>query len=150
MQKVTPFLWFEKDAVGVAKYYQSIFGEENVTIKNDSSFDGTPSGTVQIVSLEVFDQPLQFMSAGKHDAFNDSISFSVTCKDQTEIDKYWDAITRDGEEIDCGWCRDKFGVRWQIVATNMDALISTTAGMQAMLKMKKIIIADLKSAANQK
>lgn len=144
MQKITPFLWFESDAIGVATYYRTVFGVENVQIVDEESFIGTPSGQVQIVTTVLFGNTFQLMSAGKHDEFNDAISFVINCKNQTEIDSYWNNITSNGgKESQCGWCIDKYGVRWQIIPENMSALLSTPEAMQKMLTMNKIIIADL-------
>lgn len=146
MSKVTPFLWFEKDAAGVARYYRDIFGPDNVKFANEQSMEDTPSGSVQVVSLTIFDQPFRLMSAGPHHEFNDAVSFQVDCKDQAEVDKYWDAITKDGQESMCGWCIDKYGVRWQITPENMSELVSNPSGQQAMLQMKKLDIAKLREA----
>jgi predicted 3-demethylubiquinone-9 3-methyltransferase (glyoxalase superfamily) len=144
MQKITPFLWYKSDAIGIATFYRSVFGEENVQIIDEENFTGTPSGHVQVVTTVLFGNTFQIMSAGKHDEFNDAISFVVNCKDQTEIDSYWNKLTSNGgKESQCGWCIDKYGVRWQIVPENMSELIATPKKMQKTLTMSKIIIADL-------
>jgi predicted 3-demethylubiquinone-9 3-methyltransferase (glyoxalase superfamily) len=153
MQKITPFLWYEKDAIGVARYYKTIFGDD-ASIAGEENLDGTPSGEVQIITLTLFGQNFRLMSAGPHDLFNDAISFEVLCDGQAEVDKYWNALTADGgKESMCGWLNDKYGVRWQIVPKQLNDLMSdpdqAKAGrvMQAMLKMNKIIIADLELAS---
>lgn len=145
-QKITPFLWYEKDAAAIVKYYTSVFGAEHVKLLGESELPNTPSGDVQVIALEMFGMELHMMTAGKHHEFNDAISFEVTCTDQDEIDRYWDALIKEGREQQCGWCIDKYGVRWQIVPANMGQYVSHEAGMKAMLGMKKIVIADLEKA----
>lgn len=154
MQKITPFLWFEKDAMGVAKYYASIF--KNAKINSPTEMNDTPSGSVQIVSLDLFGQTFTLMSAGPQFQFTEAISFVVDCVDQDEVDYYWSALTADGgQESQCGWLKDKFGVSWQIVPRRLNELLSDPdrekAGRatQAMLTMKKIDIAALEAAFNQ-
>lgn len=149
MQKITPFLWFEKDAKKVASYYTSIFKDSK--IKNTSIMENTPSGTVEIVTVELFGQEFTLMSAGPLFKFTEAISFVVDCKDQEEVDYYWEKLTADGgEESMCGWLKDKFGLSWQIVPQALGEMLSDKdpkkAGrvMQAMLKMKKIDVKKLK------
>jgi predicted 3-demethylubiquinone-9 3-methyltransferase (glyoxalase superfamily) len=142
MKKVTPFLWFEVFNIKeVFSYYQSIFGG-NITCENLESIDNTPSGTVQTAVFNLFDQRLFVMTAGKHHSFNDSFSLMINCKDQEEIDLYWNAITKEGQASECGWCIDKYGLRFQIVPENLGQLTSTKEGVAKMLTMKKIVIAD--------
>jgi predicted 3-demethylubiquinone-9 3-methyltransferase (glyoxalase superfamily) len=147
MQKVTPFLWYEKDAIGVARYYRDIFGVENVKIPHEENYLNDPWGKpVQIVTLELFGTQFRLMSAGKHDEFNDAISFEILCDNQEEIDRYWNALTADGgEESQCGWCRDKYGVRWQISPRDFERLVATEAAMNKMYTMKKLVIAELEA-----
>lgn len=151
MQKITPFLWFDKEAREAAKFYTSVFKEAK--LKTPVTLDDTPSGTVDIISIELFGQDFTLMSAGPEFKFNESISFVIDCADQEEVDYYWDHLTSDGgEESQCGWLKDKFGVSWQVVPRQLNELMSDPdqdkAGrtMQAMLKMKKIIVADLQKA----
>jgi predicted 3-demethylubiquinone-9 3-methyltransferase (glyoxalase superfamily) len=142
MTKILPFLWFENfDATEVASYYKSIFGN-NFSSSTLEKISDTPSGNVQLMDMQIFDQKMSIMSAGKHDSFNDSFSFVVYCKDQAEIDMYWDAITKDGKPSQCGWCMDKYGLRWQIIPENMQQLTSTKEGVEKMLKMTKIVISE--------
>lgn len=148
MQKISPFLWYENDnAIEVAKYYKTVFGSENVQIKNEESHTYTPSGHVQVVSIRLFGTTIVLMSTGKHDSFNDAVSLVVDCEDQAEIDRLWNTLVADGgKESMCGWCHDKYGVRWQIVPKNMPTLIATTSAAKAMMGMKKIVIAELEAA----
>lgn len=152
MQKITPFLWFDKEAGEAAKFYVSVF--KDAKIKNTQVMTDTPSGTVEVVTMELFGQDFMLMSAGPLFKFTEAVSFMVDCKDQAEVDYYWDALTADGgKESMCGWLKDKYGLSWQIVPVRLteltmhpDPAIAKPA-TQAMLKMKKIIIADIEKAA---
>lgn len=148
MQKITPFLWYVTDALAVAKYYKDIFAADAI-IEDEQKYENTPPGTTHIVIMTIRGLKIGLMAAGKHHEFNDSISFEITCKDQTEIDYFWQAFTTNGgAESECGWCQDKYGVRWQIVPENIAELIDTPGGMQAMLAMKKLDINTLRQANN--
>ena len=153
MQKVTPFLWHEEDVIEVAQLYISVFGEDNAILKDSEKFDGTPSGSVKIVTLTLFGTDFRLMSAGPFKEFNEAISFEVSTDDQAETDRYWDGlIASGGEASQCGWLKDRFGVSWQIVPKRLNELLAdpdqvkSKAVMNAMLKMEKIIIADLELA----
>ena len=150
-QKITPFLWFDTEAREAAKLYISIF--KNSKVNSPVVLDDTPSGTVDIISIELMGQEFTLMSAGAHFKFNEAISFVIDCVDQEEVDYYWNALTADGgEESMCGWLKDKFGVSWQVVPRRLKELMGDPdqekAGraMQAMLKMKKIEVSKLEEA----
>ncbi len=145
MSIITPFLWITAPASEVRNYYKSIFKEEADIDEVNESFDDTPGGKVDIFTMTLKGQDFRVMCTGAHDEFTDAISFELPCKDQTEIDYYWEAITAEGEESQCGWCRDKYGVRWQVVPENSE-LFANPAAVQAMLGMKKLIIEDLLNA----
>ena len=151
MQKISPFLWFEKDATKVAEYYTSIIKDS--TIKSTSVLSDTPSGKVEIVNIILFGQEFTLMSAGPLYKFTESITFVVDCNDQEEVDYYWEKLSADGgEEGMCGWLKDKYGLSWQIIPRRLQELMSDSdrekAGRatQEMLKMKKINITELESA----
>lgn len=153
MQKITPFLWYEKEAREAAEFYVSVFGGGS-KIKNVSTMSDTPSGTVEVVSVELFGQEFTLLSAGPFRKFNEAISFVVSCETQEEVDMYWNALTADGgEESQCGWLKDKYGVSWQIVPTALEKLTNdpdkerAARASKAMLKMKKLDIAELERAA---
>ena len=154
-QKITPFLWYEKDAKNAAKFYVSVFGK-NSKITNVSTMKDTPSGTVEIVTVELFGQEFTMMTAGPFRVFNEAISFVVHCKTQAEVDKYWKKLSAGGKEVQCGWLEDKYGLSWQIVPTVLGELLSDKDAaksqrvMQAMLKMVKLDINKLKQAAKEK
>lgn len=151
MSKITPFLWFEKDGRDAAKFYLSVFGE-HAKIEDDSVLEGTPSGSVDIINLEIFGQEFTFMTAGPFRTFNEAISFVVSCDDQKEVDYYWEKLSAVPEAEQCGWCKDKYGVSWQIVPKMLSSAIGNPdpekakRAVAAMLKMKKLIIADLEQA----
>ena len=154
MPKITTFLTYAGNAEDAAAFYVSIFPNSRVT-RTTRYLEGAPMpvGTVMTVEFELDGEPFVALNGGEHFKFTDGISLSVDCKDQKEIDHYWSALTADGgEEVACGWLRDKFGVSWQInthVLTDMFADADTeraNRAFAAMMKMKKIVIADLERA----
>lgn len=152
MQKITPFLWFDNQAREASELYVSVFGGDS-KIKSEQVMSDTPSGKVEIINIELRGQEFTLMSAGPFAKFNESISFVIDCEDQAEVDHFWDKLTADGgEESQCGWLKDKFGVSWQVVPRRLNELLADSdkekAGRvtQAMLKMKKIDVAGLEQA----
>jgi predicted 3-demethylubiquinone-9 3-methyltransferase (glyoxalase superfamily) len=153
--KIVPFLWYAKGAEEAAQFYASIFPDsrvDQVTALQSESPSG-PAGSVKVVSFTLFGQPFRAMTAGPHDEFNDAISMMVSCKDQAELDRYWDALLKDGGKPQaCGWLRDRFGLRWQIVPTVMEEMMGDKDPVRskrvsdAMLKMVKLDIAALEKA----
>jgi predicted 3-demethylubiquinone-9 3-methyltransferase (glyoxalase superfamily) len=148
MQKITPFLWFDGNAVEAMEFYLSVF--KNSTKK---AIMPGPDGSVMGVTFELEGLEFQGLNAGPMFKFNEAVSFFVKSDTQEEIDYYWEKLTADGgEESMCGWLKDKFGLSWQIVPPILGKLLGDPdrekAGrvMQAMMQMKKIIIADLENA----
>ena len=148
MQKITPFLWFDGNAEEAMNFYLSVFNNS----KKISIMPG-PDGSVMGVTFELEGLEFQGLNAGPMFKFNEAVSFFVKSDSQEEIDYYWEKLTADGgEESMCGWLKDKFGLSWQIVPPILGKLLGDPdrekAGraMQAMMKMKKIIIADLQNA----
>ncbi|MFM0223960.1 VOC family protein [Paraburkholderia dipogonis] len=149
IQKITPFLWYSMEAEEAAAFYADIFPDSRVT-----RVTAVPSaGSTKVVEFVLFGQPFIAMSAGRLDTFNHSISLMVNCADQAELDRYWNALLEGGgSPEECGWLKDRFGVSWQIVPTDVldmmadpdPAKAARVAG--AMLKMVKFDIAALKSA----
>ena len=155
MPHITPFLWFEKDARKVAQYYASIFKQSK--IKNATILNDTPSGRVEVVTIELLGQEFTLMSAGPEFKFTEAISFVVDCKTQKEVDYYWGKLTAEGgQESMCGWLKDKYGLSWQIVPDALLELITSkdrpkaTRVMGAMMQMGKLDIKKLKAAAKGK
>ena len=154
MQKITPFLWYSKEAEEAAAFYVSIFPDSRVnrvTALPSESPSGPP-GSVKIVDFVLFGQSFVAMTAGPLDPFNHAVSFVVNCEDQTEIDRYWNALLRGGSAEQCGWLKDRFGLSWQIVPTVLGDMMSdpdrakAKRAADAMLKMVKLDIAALKAA----
>jgi len=149
-QKITPHLWFDKEAKGAAKFYTSVFPESK--IKNTTTLYNTPSGSVDIVTIELLGQEFMLISAGPLFKFNEAISFIVYCDSQEEIDYYWEKLSAAPEAEQCGWLKDKYGLSWQIVPTVMSDMMKDKDEKrlervtQAFLKMKKLDIAALKRA----
>jgi predicted 3-demethylubiquinone-9 3-methyltransferase (glyoxalase superfamily) len=150
MQKITPFLWFDKEAREAAEFYASVF--KDAKILESTTLENTPSGTVEIITIDLFGQEFQLMSAGPLFKFNEAISFVVNCDNQEEIDYYWAKLSAVPEAEACGWVKDKFGVSWQIVPTIMYEMQKTKDRQklarltEAFLKMKKFDIAELQKA----
>src|SRR6266404_8939705 len=143
MQKISPFLWFDSQAEEAANFYVSVF--KNSKIGTVTSYDaaaakagGQPEGSVLTVSFMLEGQDFTALNGGPIFKFTEAISFVITCENQAEIDYYWGKLSAVPEAEQCGWLKDKYGVSWQVVPKNLDKLISTPAGMQAMLKMKKL------------
>ncbi len=154
MQKITPFLWYAKEAEDAAKFYTSIFPNSrvvSVTAMPSESPSGPP-GSVKIVEFVLFGQDFTAMTAGPLDPFNHAVSFVVNCEDQAELDKYWNALLEGGQPEQCGWLKDRFGLSWQIVPTLLAELITdpdkakAKRASDAMMKMVKIDVAALKAA----
>ncbi|MBI4157605.1 VOC family protein [Candidatus Woesebacteria bacterium] len=153
MQKITPCLWFNNEAEEAAKYYVSIFPESKI-IETVPYISETPSnkpvGSVMVVNFELNGQPYTALNGGPFFKLNEAISFQVFCKDQAEIDRYWEKLSAVTESEQCGWCKDKFGVSWQIVPENIGELVKSEAAMKVFLDMHKIDIEALRKAYEKK
>ena len=153
--KIYTHLWYAKEAEEAAKFYASIFPNsrvDRVTPLLSESPSGPP-GSVKVVDFTLFGQRFQAMTAGPHHEFNDAISIVVSCDDQAELDRYWNALLANGGKPQaCGWIIDKYGLRWQIVPAKFDELMRDTNQARskrvtdAMLKMVKLDIAALEKA----
>ena len=156
MQKITPFLWFDGKAEEAMKLYTSVFKNSKiVSIKYWGEGSPFPKEQVMTGVFELDGQIFYAFDAGPQFKFTEATSFFVSCETQEEIDHFWNKLTADGgEESMCGWLKDKFGLSWQIIPPVLSELFAdkdrAKAGraMQAMLKMRKIIISDLLKAAN--
>jgi predicted 3-demethylubiquinone-9 3-methyltransferase (glyoxalase superfamily) len=142
MQKITTFLTFNDQALPAAELYVSIFREGRI-----KSTTPGPGGTVMAVSFELFGQSFMALNGGPTFSFAEGMSLLVDCETQAEIDDYWGKLTADGgAESHCGWCKDKFGVSWQIIPNALPRLLSNPKAVQAMLGMNKLDIAALEAA----
>ena len=151
-QKISPYLWVEKDAKAVADYYLSIFKDGK--LKDFRKFNSNESGNeagIETAVIEIAGMEFTILAAGPLFKFNESVSFVINTKDQAETDYYWDALTKNGgEEGSCGWCKDKYGLSWQVVPTEYFDLIHSDdpavreKAMKNTLKQKKLILSELK------
>ena len=145
MQKITPHLWFDKEAKEAAEFYTAVFPDSKII--NITTLHNTPSGDCDVVSFVLSGQPFMAISAGPLFKFNEAISFRVDCATQKEIDYYWEKLSADPKAEQCGWCKDKYGLSWQIVPKAMDEMMSQGTPeqidrvTQAFLPMKKFDIA---------
>ena len=158
MQKITPFLWFNNNAEAAVKFYKSIFKKSKIgkIVRYDKAGEkvsGRPAGSVMTVEFQIEGQDFIALNGGPIFKFNESISFVVNCKTQKEVDYYWKKLTvTGGRAQQCGWLKDKFGVSWQVVPTELNKLMNAKDAaksqrvMEAMLKMVKLDIKKLKAA----
>ena len=153
-QRITPFLWFDTQAEEAATLYASIFPNSHVgkVMRYDKAAaqaSGRPEGSAMTVAFELDGQRFVALNGGPHFKFNEAVSFVVNCTTQAEIDHYWDSLSEGGDPKaqQCGWLKDKYGVSWQVVPTELPDLIKHPKAMQAMLQMKKFDLAALRKAA---
>ena len=154
IQKITPHLWYAKEAEEAARFYASIFPDSRVDRVTPLPADtpSGPAGSVELVEFTLCGQAFLAIGAGPLDPFNHAISFVVHCDDQAELDRYWNALQQGGAVEQCGWLKDKYGVSWQIVPTILEQMMTdpdrarARRAAEAMLKMVKLDIAGLKAA----
>jgi predicted 3-demethylubiquinone-9 3-methyltransferase (glyoxalase superfamily) len=139
MQKVTPFLWFEKDAGEAGKYYASIFKNTRVVGSNP-----------MVTTLDLEGMTVLIMNGGPTYKLNEAFSLSISCDTQEEIDYFWEKLSAGGSEGRCGWLKDKYGVSWQVIPSILPSLMSNPEKskkvMAAFMKMNKFIIEELQNA----
>jgi len=162
MQKITPNLWFDRQAEEAANFYTSIFKNSKIGKisrygKEGFEIHGMPEGTVLTVEFQIEGQKFLALNGGPQFKFSEAVSFIVNCVTQEEVDYYWEKLTEGGDEKAqvCGWLKDRYGVSWQIVPTALGKLLqdkdAVKSGrvMKAMLQMKKLDIKSLKQAYEQ-
>ncbi|MGB4759093.1 MAG: VOC family protein [Candidatus Saccharimonadales bacterium] len=150
-QKITPNLWFNGNALEAAEFYVTVFPNSKL-IRTDyypasseeglADFQKDLAGEVLTVEFELNGQRFVAINAGPEFSFSEAISFSVDCKDQEEIDYYWEKLSTVPESEQCGWCKDQYGLSWQIVPENTAELMEKPGAFAKMMQMKKIVIAD--------
>jgi predicted 3-demethylubiquinone-9 3-methyltransferase (glyoxalase superfamily) len=157
-QKITPFLWFDGNAEEAAAFYTSIFNDSAIGKEskyNDASAEisGQPKDSVMVVEFELAGQKFIGLNGGPNFRFTEAVSFSIDCADQAEVDFYWSRLIADGgQESQCGWLKDKFGLSWQVIPRALRETVGGTdregskRAMEAMLKMKKIDVQKLLDA----
>jgi predicted 3-demethylubiquinone-9 3-methyltransferase (glyoxalase superfamily) len=154
-QKITPNLWFDTEAEEAAEFYTSVFPNSRiVSVAHYTEAGPREAGMVMVVEFELEGQRFAGINGGPEFKFDEAVSFQVTCEDQDEVDYYWEKLlSGGGEESQCGWLRDRFGVSWQVTPDGMDELFSdpdptkAERAMRAMLGMRKLDIAALREAA---
>jgi predicted 3-demethylubiquinone-9 3-methyltransferase (glyoxalase superfamily) len=146
--RVTPFLWFDSNAEEAVAFYLSVFKNSRylTQLRNVDEASG-PKGSVLTIAFELDGQKFTALNGGPMYKFTEAVSFVVRCDSQQEVDYYWSKLSAGGSEVQCGWLKDKFGLSWQIVPTCLPDLLKHPKAMQAMLKMKKLDIAELERAA---
>lgn len=156
MQKITPFLWYGSQAEEAANFYVSIF--ENSKVGNITRYDegsaqasGPPAGSVMTVDFQLDGQSFVALNGGPTFKLNEAVSFVINCATQEEIDYFWGKLTADGgQEVECGWLKDKFGLSWQVVPVELTDLIKKSDKvMKALMQMKKLDLGELRRAAGE-
>ena len=156
-QKITPCLWFDAQAEEAANFYVAIFKNSRINklsryTKAGRDIHGKEPGSVLTVEFELDGQSFTALNGGPHFRFNEAVSFQVTCDDQAEVDYFWHKLADGGQEGQCGWLKDKFGVSWQIVRQVLPQMLTDADGakreraMSALMSMKKFDVAALQRA----
>jgi predicted 3-demethylubiquinone-9 3-methyltransferase (glyoxalase superfamily) len=156
-QKITPCLWFDTQAEEAVNFYCTVFKNSKITAINRYPEAGQeihkkPPGSVMVVAFELDGQPFTALNGGPQFKFDEAVSFQIMCETQSEIDRYWNALTAGGQEGPCGWLKDKFGLSWQVVPSVIPRMMSgqdakkSARVMDAFMKMKKIDLAALERA----
>jgi len=155
MPRITPNLWFDMESTEAAEFYCSVFPNSKINTTTYYAENGPqPAGTVLTVDFELDGQRFTAINGGPQFEFDEAISFLIDCKDQKEIDYYWDKLSEGGEEGQCGWLKDKFGLSWQVVPEGWEKILTdpdkgrVQRAMDAMFGMKKLDIALLEAAAD--
>ena len=153
MQKITPFLWFDTNAEEALNFYASIFKHTKIGhVARYSEGAPGPAGQIMTAEIEIEGQQFTFLNGGPQFKFTEAVSFVVNCKDQEEVDYYWEKLSAGGQTSQCGWLKDKFGVSWQIVPEALGKLLSKSNPEQAqrvmgaLLQMTKINVSALEEA----
>jgi len=158
MEKIKPFLWFDSQAEEAVRFYTSIFKNSKIrnTVRHSEAsarMSGKPVHSVMTIDFELNGQEFIAVNGGPAFKFNEAVSFVVQCEDQQELDEIWSKLTDGGEEVHCGWLKDRFGVSWQVVPRVLNEMLrdpdpaKTGRVMEALLKMVKLDIAELKRAS---
>jgi predicted 3-demethylubiquinone-9 3-methyltransferase (glyoxalase superfamily) len=156
MQKITPWLWFDTEGEEAATFYTSIFKNSRILdVSRYGDAGPRPAGTAMTVTFELDGQEFTALNGGPEFTFNEAVSFQVLCDTQDEVDTFWKALSDGGEEGQCGWLKDRYGVSWQIVPSALYEVLGgpdpqkAQAGMAAMLGMQKLDIDELRRAYEQ-
>lgn len=145
--RITPFLWFDSNAEEAVEFYLSVFKNSRRFGEMRLPDDSNGRGKVLTISFELDGQKFTAINGGPMFKFTEAVSFMVRCDTQQEVDEYWSKLTAGGSESQCGWLKDRFGLSWQIVPARLPELVKHPKAMEAMLRMKKLDIAELERAA---
>lgn len=155
MPQISPMLWFDTQALAAAEFYCSIFSNSEITtITHYGAAGPREAGMVMAVDFVLDGQRVTALNGGPQFTFDEAISFVIHCADQAEVDYYWSKLTDGGEEGPCGWCRDRFGLSWQVVPIGFDEILRGSdparldRAMSAVLGMKKLDVAAIRAAAD--
>jgi predicted 3-demethylubiquinone-9 3-methyltransferase (glyoxalase superfamily) len=155
INRIVPNLWFDDRAEEAARFYVSVFDDARiVNLTHYTEAGPRPAGMVMTVEFEIEGQRFVGINGGPQFTFDEAVSFQITCEDQQEVDRYWEALTEGGREGRCGWLTDRFGLSWQVVPVGMDEVFAdpdperARRAMEAMLGMGKLDIAALRRAAD--
>jgi predicted 3-demethylubiquinone-9 3-methyltransferase (glyoxalase superfamily) len=153
MPRITPNLWFDHQGLEAAEFYVSVFPNSKVNeITRYGESDGQRAGSVLTVNFELDGKPFTAINGGPQFAFDEAISLLIDCADQDEVDYYWDTLVEGGEESQCGWLKDRYGLSWQVVPAGWEAMLTSpdragaNRAMEAMYGMKKLDVAALQAA----
>jgi predicted 3-demethylubiquinone-9 3-methyltransferase (glyoxalase superfamily) len=155
LQKIVPNLWFDGNAKEAIDYYTSVFKDSEILAtayypaEGLADFQKNMAGKELSINFTLAGQQFDAINAGPEFKFTEAISFAVNCEDQAEIDYFWERLSAVPESEQCGWCKDKFGLSWQIVPASMGELMQHPGAFPVMMQMKKIDIAALQEAGNQ-
>src|SRR5580693_2812238 len=146
--RITPFLWFDSNAEEAVDFYISVFkNSRRLDQVRNSDGSRAPAGSILTIAFELDGLTFTAINGGPIFKFTEAVSFVVRCDTQEEVDYYWSKLSAGGSEVQCGWLKDKFGLSWQIVPARLPDLIKHPKAMEAMLRMKKLDIAELERAA---
>ena len=155
MPRIVPNLWFDTEAEQAAEFYVSIFDNSRITnVARYTEAGPREAGMVMTVAFELDGQPFVGINGGPDFTFSEAVSFQIDCKDQAEVDFFWERLGEGGEEGPCGWLKDRFGLSWQVVPAGMEELFAdpdpkrAERAMRAMFGMKKLDLAKLQRAAD--
>ena len=153
VRKITPFLWFDSQAEEAATFYTSVFPDSKITAVTRYGESGPgPAGSVMTVAFELDGQPFTALNGGPHFKFTEAVSFVVHCETQPEVDEFWTKLSEGGQEVQCGWLKDKYGLSWQIVPVVLIEMMKDQDAarkervVRAFMQMKKLEIAGLEAA----
>ena len=155
MPSIIPNLWFDTQGEEAAEFYVSVFPNSRITnVLHYGEAGPGPAGSVVTVEFELDGSPFVAINGGPEFTFDEAVSFSVSCEDQEEVDHYWDTLSAGGEESQCGWLKDRYGLSWQVVPDRLHELLAdpdparAARATEAMLGMRKLDVAELEAAAD--